>query len=147
MRRIDVVRVQLVREGVLPYRTRQVCHPADAAALAAEHIGGADREHFVLIMLDTKARVLAVHTVSIGTLDSSSAHPREVFKAAILANAAGIVLAHNHPSGDPAPSPQDIEVTRRLAECGRLLGIEVLDHIVIGDAGRYASLKERGIIF
>jgi DNA repair protein RadC len=87
--------------------------------------------------------VIAYHEVSRGTLDATLVHPREVFKAALLANAATIVLAHNHPSGNPAPSPDDMALTRRLIDAGRLLGVDVLDHIVIGD-GRYVSFRERG---
>lgn len=100
-------------------------------------------EVFAILCLSTKHRVLAYHEVSRGCLDSTLVHPREVFKAALLANAAGIVLAHNHPSGDATPSPDDMALTRRLVDAGRLLGVDVLDHIVIGD-GRHVSFRERG---
>jgi DNA repair protein RadC len=100
-------------------------------------------EVFAILCLSTKHRVLAYHEVSRGCLDSTLVHPREVFKAAILANAASVVLAHNHPSGDPTPSPDDMTLTRRLVDAGRLIGVDVLDHIVIGD-GRYVSFRERG---
>jgi len=93
------------------------------------------------LCVTTKHRVIAYHEVSRGTLDSTLVHPREVFKAAILANAAAIIVCHNHPSGAPSPSPDDVELTRRLVATGNLLGIDVLDHIVVGD-GRYYSLKE-----
>src|SRR5438105_4378918 len=98
-------------------------------------------EVFAILCLTTKHRVIAYHEVSRGTLDTTLVHPREVFKAALLANAAAIILAHNHPSGDPTPTADDIEVTRRLAATGQVIGIEVLDHIVVGD-GRYYSFKE-----
>jgi DNA repair protein RadC len=96
-----------------------------------------------MLCLSTKHRVIAYHEVSRGTLDSTLVHPREVFKAALLANAAAIVVSHNHPSGDPSPTMDDLEVTTRLAAAGEVLGIAVLDHIVIGD-GRYFSFKEAG---
>lgn len=146
MRQINVVRVQLVREAAFPYGAGSVCNAADVAGLVCRHLARADREHFVVLMLDVKCHPLALHTVSIGTLDSCSAHPREVFKAAILANAASVVLAHNHPSGDPTPSPEDIALTRRLSACGELLGIAVADHVVVADTGRYASFRERGML-
>ncbi len=94
--------------------------------------------------LNTKNNITGINVVSIGSLNSSLVHPREVFKAAILGNAAAIILAHNHPSGDPSPSPEDLEITRRLVEAGKILGIEVLDHVIIGD--RWESLKERGSV-
>lgn len=96
------------------------------------------------LLLDTKNGVLRSRTVSVGDLSSSIVHPREVFAEAIRHSAASLIVAHNHPSGDPAPSPEDIAVTKRLAEAGELLGIEVLDHIVLGD-NRWVSLKEKGL--
>lgn len=102
-----------------------------------------DREHFRVLLLNTKHRVIRIETVTIGTLNSSPVHPREVFKPAIKHGACAVVLAHNHPSGDPEPSSQDLQLTQRLVEAGRLIGIEVLDHIIVGD-GRFVSLKERG---
>ena len=96
-----------------------------------------------MLCLSTKHRVIAYHEVSRGTLDSTLVHPREVFKAALLANAAAIVVSHNHPSGDPSPTMDDLEVTTRLVAAGEILGIVVLDHIVVGD-GRYFSFKEAG---
>ena len=96
-----------------------------------------------MLCLSTKHRVIAYHEVSRGTLDSTLVHPREVFKAALLANAAAIVVSHNHPSGDPSPTMDDLEVTTRLVAAGEILGIVVLDHIVVGD-GHYFSFKEAG---
>jgi DNA repair protein RadC len=95
--------------------------------------------------LDTKNRLLSWETVSLGTLSTSVVHPREVFKGAILANAASIILCHNHPSGDPKPSAEDIAITKRLAEAGKILGIDVLDHIIFGEEG-FVSLKERNFV-
>jgi DNA repair protein RadC len=100
-------------------------------------------EVFAILCLTTKNRVIAYHEVSRGTLDTTLVHPREVFKAAILANAASIVICHNHPSGDPSPSLDDLEITQRLVRTGEILGINVLDHVVVGD-GRYYSFKESG---
>lgn len=104
-----------------------------------------DREHFKAVLLDTKNRVLQIKDISIGSLNSSIVHPRELFKAAIKMSSAAVIVVHNHPSGDPTPSPEDIEITKRLWEGGQLLGIKILDHIIIGDTN-YVSLKERKII-
>ena len=100
-------------------------------------------EVFGVLCLTTKYRVICWHELSRGTLDSSLAHPRELFKAAIMANSAAVIVAHNHPSGDPTPSPDDIALTRRLAAAGELLGIPVIDHIVVGD-DCFTSLRQRG---
>ena len=112
-------------------------------ALLAPELRGLERETFVLLLLDGKHRLRRREIVSVGTLTSSLVHPREVYRAAVRESAAAIVCAHNHPSGDPEPSPEDLEVTRRLAECGRLLGIPLLDHVILGSAGRHVSLRER----
>lgn len=117
--------------------------PKDAAAAFMATLQDEPAEVFAMICLTTKHRVIAYHEVSRGTLDATLVHPREVFKAALLVNAATIVVAHVHPSGLPTPSPDDIDLTRRLAAAGELLGVHLLDHIVIGD-GRYYSFKEAG---
>ncbi len=122
---------------------RTVSTPAASAAALTALLQHEPGEVFAILCLSTKHRVIAYHEVSRGTLDATLVHPREVFKAALLANAAAIVLAHNHPSGDPAPSPDDMALTRRLVDAGKLIGVDVLDHIVIGD-GRYVSFRERG---
>ncbi|MDW7674101.1 MAG: DNA repair protein RadC [Bacillota bacterium] len=119
--------------------------PQDAAALVVEEMRYLDREHFRTLMLNTKNQVIAMETVSIGSLNSSIVHPREVFKSPLKKSAAALVLVHNHPSGDPSPSPEDIAVTKRLIECGQLLGIEVLDHLIVGGK-RFLSLKEKGMM-
>jgi DNA repair protein RadC len=135
--------VELVREAGAGMRATRGCSNAEQTArLVSEHIGNAtDREHFVLLLLDVRLKVIAIHTVSTGILDSSLVHAREVFKPAILAGARSIVLAHNHPSGDPAPSEEDLRLTSRFLQCGVLLGIEVLDHVIVGSDGRFVSLK------
>jgi len=101
-------------------------------------------ENLWLITLDTKNNITGIFTVSTGSLDASIVHPREVFKRAVLQNAASIIICHNHPSGDPTASREDINITKRLYEAGKILGIELLDHIIVGD-NSYTSLKERGV--
>ncbi|NLP43952.1 MAG: DNA repair protein RadC [Peptococcaceae bacterium] len=126
--------------------TRPVINsPADVADLVMEEMRVLDREHFRIMHLSTRNNVLGIIPVSVGSLNSSIVHPRECFKEAIRRNASHIILLHNHPSGDPAPSKEDIEITGRLVEGGKLLGIQVIDHVIIGDK-RYVSFKERGLI-
>ena len=114
--------------------------PSDCADTMRQLLEDEPSEVFAILCLSTKLRVLAYHEVSRGSLDTALAHPREVYRAAILANAASIILVHNHPSGDPTPSPDDVALTHRLRSAGAVLGIDVLDHLVIGD-GRYYSFK------
>jgi len=117
--------------------------PQDVANLLMPEMRDLKKEYLKSLLLDSKNRVLKIQTVSIGILDSSLVHPREVFKDAIIASAAALIIAHNHPSGDPAPSPEDKRITQRLYEAGQLIGIDLLDHIVIGD-NRWVSLKQIG---
>lgn len=119
--------------------------PNDVFNLLAPEMLFADREQFMAIHLNTKNRVLHIETVSIGTLNSSIVHPRELFKNAIKRSAAAIIIAHNHPSGDVSLSIEDKEITKRLTEVGKLLGIEILDHVIIG-GGHFFSFKEKGLI-
>ncbi len=140
-------RVALVREpGVKLAERPSLKTPAEAARVLAEYIGERDREVFVVALLTIRHRLIGAHTVSVGCLASSLVHPAMVMKPAILASAACLVLAHNHPSGCPEPSAEDVALTRRLVAAGQLLGIEVLDHVVLGERGRYVSLKERGVL-
>ncbi|MBM7854910.1 DNA repair protein RadC [Desulfohalotomaculum tongense] len=118
--------------------------PNDIATLMDE-IRYLDREQFRAVLLDTKNQVITIETITIGILDSSLVHPREVFKSAIKRSAARIVLVHNHPSGDPTPSKEDINITKRLIEVGKIIGINILDHLIIGD-GRFTSLKSEGLM-
>lgn len=104
-----------------------------------------DREHFLVLYLDRKGGVIDKVDVSVGGLHSSIVHPREVFKTAVKRSAASIILAHNHPSGDPSPSREDIDITRRLIDAGRIMGIEIIDHVIIGE-NTYCSFKEKGLI-
>lgn len=119
--------------------------PQDAAALVMEEMRHLDREHFCALLLNTKHQVLAKETISVGTLNSSVVHPRELFKTAVKRSAQAVILVHNHPSGDPAPSREDREITRRLQDAGSILGIEVLDHIVIGD-NKFVSFRDKGML-
>lgn len=123
----------------------QIRSPEDVYQLMHIQLLGERREHFLAVMLDTKNRVRRTETISIGTLDSSLVHPREVYRMVIREGAACWIAVHNHPSGDPTPSPEDIAITRRLKEAGELLGVELLDHLIIGD-GNYTSLRERGYL-
>ncbi len=147
MEMIEIVTTKQVKIGELraEYTTPIRC-PEDAAHLLFTYLEGADREHFVVLCLDTKNQVNKIETVSIGSLNSAIVTPREVFKTAILANSASIIVAHNHPSGNPEPSREDIEVTKRLQKAGEVIGIEVLDHVVIADGEKFVSLKEKGLI-
>ncbi len=122
-----------------------VSGPEDVADLLLDEMRGLDREHFRAILLNTKNRILGIRTISIGSLNASVVHAREVFKAAVTESAQAIVLVHNHPSGQPEPSPEDLAVTERLAHAGRILGIEILDHVILGNRN-YVSLKELGHI-
>ncbi len=124
----------------------QIKSPADVAHLLMVEMGSLDQEHLRVVLLDTKNRVQKVHTVYIGCLNSSQVRVGEVFKEAIRINSAAIILVHNHPSGEPTPSPEDVLITRQIGEAGKLLDIEVLDHLVIGQ-GRYVSMRERGLGF
>jgi len=135
----------LVREGAIPVEWKQIRSPSDVFNAVRDYLADADREYFLTLMLSSKNNITGVNVASVGTLNSSLVHPREVFKAAILANAAAVVLVHNHPSGIPDPSNEDLEITRRLVEASKIIGIEVLDHLIIGD-GCWASLKEKGIL-
>jgi DNA repair protein RadC len=119
--------------------------PADAAMALTTLLQDEPSEVFGILCLTTKHRVIAFHEVSRGILDSTLVHPREVFGAALLANAAAIVAGHNHPSGDPSPSPDDIALRRRLASAGDIMGIPLLDHVIVGD-GRYYSFREGGLV-
>ncbi|HUL77230.1 MAG TPA: DNA repair protein RadC [Vicinamibacteria bacterium] len=119
--------------------------PGDAARYLLPRYSSRPVETFGLLALDARQRLRREAVVSIGCLTASLVHPREVFQEAVVSRAAAIVLFHNHPSGDPEPSAEDLALTRRLAAAGSLMGIEVLDHLVLG-AGRYVSLKERGVL-
>jgi DNA repair protein RadC len=137
---IELGRRTLVRK---PGSKEPIACPRDVAAFLIPQYGSKAVEHFGVVLLDTRHRVLRTVVVSIGTLDSSLVHPREIFREAATASAAALVLFHNHPSGDPSPSRDDLELTRRLVQAGDLMGINVLDHLIVTDT-RYCSFKETG---
>lgn len=130
----------------LNYTERYVIRsPEDGANYVMNDMRFLSQEHFVCLYLNTKNQVLHKQTIFIGSLNASIVHPREVFREALKRSAASIICLHNHPSGDPAPSREDIEVTKRLVECGKMLGIELLDHLIIGE-NKFVSLKEKGYV-
>lgn len=147
MNSIQVYRLRLVREGQLNYDS--ITQPLEAEnavrIIARRLLDGLDREAGIVLALDSRNRPIGCHVVSIGSLSASLVHPREIFKFAILANAAAIIFAHNHPSGDTSPSRDDIELTRRLVEVGKLIGIEVIDALITG-YDHLLSFKEKGLI-
>ncbi|MFD2443704.1 RadC family protein [Bacillus sp. CGMCC 1.16607] len=144
-KRINIVSLKLVRESSILYKNRKITSPEDAYNLLKEFLVDEDRERFVVVSLDTKNQPTAINICHVGSLNASLVHPREVMKSAILSNAASIIVGHNHPSQDPTPSKEDCEVTKRLVEAGRIIGIDVLDHLVVCEE-KFVSLKEKGYI-
>ena len=124
---------------------RKVRSPEEAAALMIPEMRDLDREHFKAILLNTKNGILRIVTVAVGSLNAALVHPREIFKAAVGASAAGVIVVHNHPTGNPEPSAEDTDLTVRFVRCGELMGIELVDHIIIGGAG-FVSMRERGLV-
>jgi len=118
--------------------------PEDVVSAVRSRLRGKKKEHFLALLLDTRSQLIKVSEISIGSLDTSIVHPREVFKEAISASAASVIFVHNHPSGNPEASEDDTELTKRLAEAGEIMGIDVLDHIIIGDK-KHLSLKREGL--
>ncbi len=144
-KRINIVSIKMVKESSFLYQTRTVSSPNDAYEMIREQLKDLDREQFIIACLNTKNEPTNISVVAVGTLNKAIVHPREVFKTAILSNAANVIAFHNHPSGDTEPSQQDIQLTNRLYEAGELLGIKLLDHLIIGD-GTFTSLKEKGYL-
>lgn len=142
---ISIVKIQMVKEGNLFLDDERLANSASVFLAMKKFYAGADRESLVVLCVDTKNRITAMNVASVGILNGSMVHPREVFKPAILANAAAIILVHNHPSGDPAPSPEDRKVTQNILEAGKIMNIALLDHIVIGERNYY-SFKDNGLI-
>src|SRR6266702_883222 len=143
---IPIYRVTLVREGKIPTYESRIRSSANAHTVLHEYLADTDREHFVILMRDQKNQVIGIHTVSVGSLTASVVHPRETFKAAILANAAAIICGHQHLSGDCQPSREDRSITQRLKEAGALLGINLLDHVIVGGEGRYFSFADENML-
>jgi len=123
-----------------------VTRPEQVARIIRKSVSDPKREHFFALLLTTRHVVLGIETVSVGSLNASIVHPREVFRPAITAAAAAIILAHNHPSGDVAPSDDDMEITNRLVDAGKLLGIEVLDHVIVARDAAFLSFREKGLL-
>ena len=144
-KRINIVSIKMVKESSFQYLARKILSPNDAYEMIKEQLEGLDREQFIIACLNTKNEPTNITVVSVGSLNKAIVHPREVFKTAILSNAASIMAFHNHPSGETTPSQQDIQLTNRLYEAGELLGIKLLDHLIIGD-GTFTSLKEKGYL-
>jgi len=142
---IPKYRLMMVRDGSLRIRKAKLTAPEEAYALLKPHLKDLDREHFVVVALNSKMAPVGINSVSIGAVDAAIVHPREVYKFAILSNATAILLGHNHPSGDPMPSSDDITLSKRLVEAGKILGIEVIDHIIIGHENYY-SMKRQNLL-
>lgn len=138
--------IEIVKMLNTPRQARNIIHsPKDAYEVLHNDLALKNREYFVCLFLNTKNYMIAKEIISIGSLNAAIVHPRELFRSAIKKASASVICAHNHPSGDPTPSPEDIVLTKRLVEVGNLIGIPLLDHMIIGD-GSYVSLKERGYI-
>ena len=142
-KRINIVSIKMVKESSFLYRTRQILSPNDAYEMIKEQLEGLDREQFIIACLNTKNEPTNISVVSVGSLNKAIVHPREVFKTAIISNAASIMAFHNHPSGETTPSQQDIQLTNRLYEAGELLGIKLLDHLIIGDGSPGSEQSEQ----
>ena len=126
-------------------KPKDIRGPDDVVALVGRKLRREQREHFLVLLLNARHEVLGKETVSIGSLNASIVHPREVFKPAVVQSAASIVLVHNHPSGDPEPSEEDVSITKRLVQCGELLGIGVLDHVIVASRG-VVSFRSRQLL-
>jgi DNA repair protein RadC len=146
--KLNVVRIQLVRDHAIKWEHEErYTAPRQIVDAIRIFLDDTDREHMLAILLDNKNRISSITEISVGSLNQSVVHPREVFKPAILANSAAVILAHNHPSGDASPSSEDIAITRRLKEAGDILGIKVMDHIIVGDGtDSYVSFSESGLM-
>ncbi|MGV2929343.1 JAB domain-containing protein [Macrococcus capreoli] len=142
---VDIQDVVLV-EKESDYVMEKIKNPEMVAKMAQRHIGNCTREKFMILGLNTQNKPIFIYTVSIGCVNASIVSPREIFQIAILKNCTNIIAVHNHPSGDPTPSQEDIEVTKRIVECGELLGIHLLDHIIVAfNSNKFVSLRTEGI--
>jgi len=141
---VSIIKIKMVKAGSIPYGDEQVVNSRVAAKIARSFLGDTDREHFLVLILDQKNRVNGINLVSTGSLSGVSFHPREVIKPAILGNAARIIVIHNHVSGDIQPSQEDLKMTEKLRDAGKILGIQVLDHIILGE-GQHFSFEKNNI--
>ncbi|MCU7211841.1 JAB domain-containing protein [Turicibacter sanguinis] len=144
-KRVNIISLKMIKESSFLFQTRTISSPKDAYEMIHEQLEDLDREQFIIACLNTKNEPTNISVVAVGSLNKAIVHPREVFKTAILSNAASVMAFHNHPSGETTPSQQDIQLTNRLYEAGELLGIKLLDHLIIGD-GTFTSLKEKGYL-
>ncbi|WP_455819583.1 RadC family protein [Clostridium butyricum] len=144
-KRIEIVSLKMVKENSILYANRKIFSPEDGFHILNDLLENSDREKLIVCCLNSKNEPTNISIVSVGSLNNSIVHPREVFKIAIISNSASIIIAHNHPSGNTEPSKEDIAITKRLKECGELIGIKLLDHLIIG-SNCYKSLKEEGVI-
>ncbi len=147
MNNINIWSVKLVKDSTTKYETSQISNPKSANDIIQTilDLNSSTVEKFGILCLNTKNKVVGIHIIHVGNINSSIVDPKAVFQQAILNNASSIILFHNHPSGDPTPSPEDIATTKRLQDGGDILSIKVFDHIVVGD-GCYVSLKEKGLM-
>ena len=146
MNELQIVNIRLVREPSL-YSEKQLDSPQAVLELMAGELAQYDREVFCILNLKSNGQVINMNMVSMGTLDAALVNPREVFKSSILSNASGIIAVHFHPSGNIKPSKEDVLLTKRLRKCGSLMGIELLDHVIIGGkTGEMFSFKEKGML-
>lgn len=144
-KRVDFVKIKMCKEKSVLYSPRKLSSPSDAVELVRNVLDDTDREQFIVIALNTKNEPMAVNVVSIGSINATIVHPREVFKLGVISNSASLIIAHNHPSGNIEPSLEDISITMRLIEAGKILGIPILDHLIVTD-NSYMSFKERNLI-
>lgn len=143
MKHIQIVRLMQVKEKSLSYETKIISNCKTAAEIAHKFLEGVDREYFGVICLNAKNKINSINTVSIGAVDKCMITQRESYKTAILSNSVSVIFFHNHPSGDPEPSRHDIELTKALIQGGKILGVTVHDHIIVGDCdSKFVSLKE-----
>jgi len=139
-------KVMLVQDASVQIANRLIQAPEHAAKIVTDYLRGVDREHFVGLYLNTANNLITIHTVSVGTLNSSLVHPREVFKIALMVNAASVVVSHNHPSGNAEPSQEDLAITKQLVEAGKILGVPLYDHVIVTEGNGFTSFSERGLI-
>lgn len=143
---IDIVKIHMVKDGTIEYGKRAIRNPKDLADLGMKFLKHADREMFVLVCLNSRNCINCIQLVSMGTVNTTIVSSRDVIKAVLISNSVQMAFIHNHPSGDTDPSEDDLLLTRKLTECGKLFDIKLLDHVIISDEGKYESFLERGLI-
>lgn len=142
-KRVDIVSIRLVKEASTLWEYRKIQNPTDAYNLLKNFLSDFDKEKFLVVCLNTKNEPVNIHTVSIGCINKTMVKPMDVMKTAILSNCNKILIAHNHPSGDPSPSKDDISMTERIKNAGKILGIEIIDHIIIAGIKYYSFLEDQ----